>query len=184
MVGERATSGYTPQMQPTEQMQPAQPPQLTTTFPIEQFASALASWDWLLGDIPLQPKFTSLFGDVFFAAPDNAIWYLDTVAGSLERVWGSRAELVATLDTEQGLDRYLSGVWAMAALRLGLQLGPDDVYDWTVPPAMGASFESANISVRPFVVAVNIAGQLHRQLHELPEGAQITGVQVVQEPGP
>lgn len=55
---------------------------------------------------------------------------------------------------------WLLGGLAMGADRAGLVLGDAQVYDFTPPPALGGSYEVANLSIMDFVVAVNIAGQL------------------------
>ncbi|MEU8070653.1 hypothetical protein AB0B20_12935 [Micromonospora sp. NPDC049151] len=80
--------------------------ELTKQFSEREFAAALESWAWLDLD-GKAARFTSLFGDVFLESADGARWFLDTFEGQLIRGWGSRADLTAELDTEDGQDRYL-----------------------------------------------------------------------------
>jgi hypothetical protein len=150
--------------------------QLTKTFPAETFSSALESWAWL--DLAgKEPVFASLFGDVFLEAADGW-WFLDTLDGSLERLWPGHEELLEELATDRGQDRYLMGALAEAADKLGLHLGENDVYDLMPPPVLGGTFAVENVFMQSFVVAVNIAGQLHKQIRDMPPGAQITGIQL------
>jgi hypothetical protein len=136
--------------------------QLTKQFTEEQYMKALSSWYWLDGLDALTPGFASLFGDLFLVDADRAWWFLDTMEGTLNREWNGRDELLATLDTEQGQDRYLMGGLALGAFhRRGLELGPDQVYAWAPPPMITRSFEVDDIAVFPFVVAVHVAGQFH-----------------------
>jgi hypothetical protein len=138
--------------------------ELTKRFSEADYAKALESWSWvdLRGKTP---RFTSLFGDVFLEGEAGDWWLLDTLEGELVRGWASAGELADVLETEKGQDRYLLGGLAMAAFhRRGLQLGESDVYAWAPPPVIGGSFDADTIRVFKFVVVVNAAGQLHRQL--------------------
>jgi hypothetical protein len=142
--------------------------ELTKQFTGPQYSHALESWSWL--DLSAKtPRFTSLFGDVFLEDEDGAWWVLDTFEGELVRGWADSAALTAELNTEKGQDRYLLGGLAMAAFhRRGLTLGEADVYAWAPPPVITGSFDADEIRVFSFVVVVNTAGQLHRQLREGP----------------
>lgn len=147
--------------------------QLTKTFTPEQYERALDSWSWI-GLDGMEPMFTSLFGDVFLRSPDGW-WYLDTIQGSLSREWATEQALRTQLQSQEAQDRYLLAVFAMAAERRGLTLGPEQVYDFVPPPALGGGFAIENIQIYDFVVAVNLAGQLHDQIRDLPPGTQISG---------
>jgi len=152
--------------------------ELTKTFAPEAYSSALESWSWL--DIATKvPVLATLFGDVFFQDA-GGYWFLDTIEGSLGKVAGTRDELQAKLDTPEGQDQYLLGGLAMALDRDGLQLQPEQVYDFKVPPKLGGTFEPSNITVMDFVVSVNIAGQLHDQIRNVPPGTKIKGIKVDQ----
>ena len=153
---------------------------LTKTFSAEQYAGALEAWAWcgLTGKVPV---FTSLFGDVFLEG-DDGWWFLDTTGGELNRVWDTREQMDAELSTEDGEDEYLLGGLAIGAERRGLVLGTSQVYDFVPPPVLGGAFAVDNIVVADFVVSVNIAGQLHSQLKDLPPGTKISGLTVDGEP--
>jgi Domain of unknown function (DUF1851) len=145
---------------------------LTKSFAPEQFEHALESWAWVDLD-GKAPVFTSLFGDVFMES-DHGWWYLDTIEGTLTCPWPTRDALITDLSTEKGEDRYLLGPLAVAANKQGKVLGEDQVYDFMPPPALGGGFNIDNIVVYDFVVAVNLAGQLHEQLRTMAPGAKIT----------
>lgn len=92
--------------------------ELTRHFSPQQYSRGLHSWGWLdlAGKTPL---FTSPFGDVFFRA-DDGYWWLDTLAGTLTRPWGSAEALQADLDTPAGQDHFLSAGLALGAADRGL----------------------------------------------------------------
>jgi hypothetical protein len=150
--------------------------QLMKTFSAEQFDNALESWSFLDLD-GKTPAFASLFGDVFLHSPDGW-WFLDTLDGTLRRVWDTHEELEDELNTEDGQDRYLLGGLAIAAHERGVTLGDDEVYDFMPPPILGGDLIVDNIVAQNFIVAINLAGQIHGQVRDLPPGTPISGLKL------
>ncbi len=146
---------------------------LTKTFAPEAYRQALQSWSWLgIGD--KTPVLATPFGDVFLEDADG-LWFLDTIEGAIKRVAGSRDELRELLNTGEGQDEYLLAGLAIALDGDGVQLGEHEVYDFTIPPALGGKIEKANVTKMDFIVAVDLAGQLHEQIRNLPPGTKIKG---------
>ena len=150
-------------------------------FSAEQYTGALESWRWL-GLDAMAPLCASPFGDVFLE-DDQGVWWLDTLEGTLTRPWASREEFAATLSTADGQDEYLLAGLGLAAEESGLRPGPDQVYGFSVPPKLGGALDDGNVEVIDFVVAVDIAGQIHRQIRGMPPGTKITGF-TMEEPAP
>lgn len=137
--------------------------ELTKEFSPEQYEFALESWTFL--DFSgLTPRFTSLFGDVFFEAPDASWWYLDLVGGTLLPEWPNAQEMVDELQTERGQDQYLLGTIALAAAGNGLVLGETQVYDFLQSPLSGGRIETQNVILADFITAVNLIGTLHAEI--------------------
>ena len=155
---------------------------LTKSFLPDQYAEALESWAWvgLDGKVPV---LSSLFGHVFLQSAEG-YWYLDVIGGSLEMLWPDAASLQAVLDTDEGLDEFLLGGIALAADGQGVALAANQVYDFNPPPVLGGPFDVANLVASDFVVAVNIAGQIHDQLRRLPPGTKVREVTVDAAPEP
>jgi len=149
---------------------------LTKRFSSDQYADALESWSWIGVDDKM-PLLSSLFGHVFLQGTEG-YWYLDVIAGSLDLLWPDAVTLQAALGTEAGQDDFLLGGLAMAAERRGLVLGDNEVFDFNPPPALGGPIDIANLTATDFVVAVNIAGQIHEQVRNLPAGTKIGHVTV------
>jgi hypothetical protein len=147
---------------------------LTKTFEAEQYEQAMESWRWIGLDGKV-PVLSSLFGDLFLQGVDG-YWFLDSMAGSLTRLWDDRDAVQAALDQPEGQDTYLLGGLALATERRGMILGPGEVYDLTPPPCLGGSFDPEHVTTADFVIAVNIAGQIHDQLRGVPPGTPITGL--------
>jgi hypothetical protein len=145
-------------------------------FSEKQYSDGLESWSFvkLKRKVPL---FTSPFGDVFFKARDG-IWFLDTVGGSLKLICKTEADLLSLLSTATGQGEYLMLELALAAEQAGVVVQSNEVFDFSVPPAVGAPLDVDNVSASDFVVKLNIAGQIHRQLRKLPPGTKIAGFSI------
>jgi hypothetical protein len=135
---------------------------LTKTFSAEEYAEGLESWSWLSLARKV-PVGTSLFGDILFAAADGC-WFLDSIAGSLVRPWADQAAMHANLSTPEGQERYLLASLAEEVARRGVIPGPSQVYDFAHPPVLGGRLEADNVYLVDFVVALNVAGQIHDQV--------------------
>ncbi len=75
-------------------------------------------------------------------------------------------------------DRYLLAGLAASAERRGIVPTATQVYGFKIAPALGGEMGVGNIEVIDFVVSVNILGQLHRQIRDLPPGTKISGFTV------
>ena len=138
---------------------------------------ALAEWQWLPDLVGKQPMATSAFGDVFLRANDG-VWFLDTVEGTLTREWDSPEALQAQLNTADGQDRFLLAGLATAAFATGLAPDESEVLGFKIAPVLGGAFEPENVEVIDLVVSLSIAGQVHRQVKDLPRGTSIAGFAV------
>jgi len=146
---------------------------LIRNFSQDEFSRALESWDWIgIGD--KSPLFTSPFGDVFFRAADG-FWWLDTLEATLTRPWTTGEELKATLNIPEGQDQYLLAGLAASAERQGIVPNTGQVYGFKIPPVLSGATNLSNVEVIDFVVSLNLLGQLHKQVRDLPPGTQISG---------
>lgn len=143
-------------------------------FPIDVYAAALESWSFL--DLAgKQPLFTSPFGDVFLQSADG-FWFLDVVGGELNHRWATEQDFSECLNSRAGQDEYLMIGLATAAEEAGLKPSASEVYDFTIPPVLGGVTELSNVARSDFVVALNLTGQIHSQVRDLPPGTPISGV--------
>lgn len=149
---------------------------LTKEFSADEYAGALESWDWLDLD-GAAPVLATLFGDVILQTPEGFA-FLDTVEGALTVAWPDREAVETSLQTKDGQDRYLMGELALAAAEHGVVPGPTQVLSFVHPPVLGGALTVDNLEVQDFVVATNIAGQIHQQVLDLPAGTPIAGVAV------
>jgi hypothetical protein len=150
--------------------------QLTKTFPAEAFREALESWSWLplAGKVPV---LATAFGDVILEDSEG-YWFLDAAGGRLDKIASNRDELKAKLSSPEGQDQYLLAGLAHAAETQGLKLAASEVFDFTQPPVLGGQFVIDNMQPKDFVVSLNISGQIHNQLRNLPPGTKISNIKI------
>lgn len=143
---------------------------------IEDIEDALEAWDWIdfSGKTPL---ITTCFGDVFFDS-EEGMFFLDSIGGTLERVAGSKQELQEFLNTQDGQDHFLMAALVGLARDTGLILDDGECYDFKVSPALSGAMEISNMQKMTFKVSLHLAGQLVKQIKDLPEGTKISGVKL------
>lgn len=153
----------------------AEPPlKLTRQFPPKDYAGALESWAFL-GIAGSTPLLTSQFGDVFLARGDG-VYLLDVVAGTLTREWDDVDAMADALETPAGQERYLRRALVADAYRAGKVPDETQVYDFTLLPVLGGELAVGNLKPTDFVVTVNLDGQVHEQVRDLPPGTKLNGV--------
>lgn len=152
--------------------------ELIRRFSAEAWAAALQDWAWLPGLTGARPLVASSFGDAFLQGPDG-VWFLDVAEGTLTREWDDVPALEAALNTRAGQDRFLLAGLAVAAAAAGMEPAGDQILCWKTPPILGGDLTLANVEIGDLAVSLSLAGQLHRQVKDLPPGAHIGSVTVV-----
>lgn len=142
----------------------------------EDIQRGLDAWRWLPIS-ELAPIAVSVFGDVFFEGPQGIV-VLDTVEGKLVQVAGDAANLVALLQSEKARDNLLFAGLVISARERGLRLGPGECYDFKVAPILGGPIAAEEVYSISLVVKLHIAGQLHDQIKDLPDGTRISGFKI------
>jgi len=151
--------------------------ELIRRFPPDLLSRALADWAWMPALSGKSPMVTSAFGDVFLTA-DDGVWFLDTLEGTLTREWDSPASLQDVLNTQEGQDRFLMVGLAQTAFSEGRVPGDGEVLSFKTPPILGGSLEPDNIEVSDLEVALSVAGQIHRQVKDVPPGTPVSGITI------
>jgi hypothetical protein len=96
----------------------------------------------------------------------------------LTRPWATADDLKAALDTADGQVQYLLAGLAASAERQGITPTATQVYGFKIAPVLGGEIGLGNIEAIDFVVSINVLGQLHQQVREVPPGTKISGLTV------
>lgn len=138
---------------------------------------ALDGWKWI-GLDGLEPGAVSAFGDIFFRAADGSVKLLDMIEGQMTQVSETWPALITQLNDPGRRDELLLAGLVTAAREQGLVLGTGECYDFEQPPVLGGEMSVEQINKTFFVVKVHIAGQIHRQVKDLPHGTKINKVTI------
>lgn len=137
----------------------------------------LDGWRWI-GLAGLTVIAVSAFGEPFFQTGDGAIVQLDTLDGSKRVVADNLPAFAAALLEPEGRDELLLGGLVAAARSAGIVPAPGECYDFTHPPALGGAMDVAHMTTLSLVVKLDLAGQLHEQVKDLPPGTPVDRITI------
>lgn len=156
------------------------PPELDFLFiavPPMDILRAVDGWRWLHLE-GLTVFAVSAFGEVFLRNNADAIFQIDTIEGRLLKVADSFDELGTMLRASDARDEVLFEGLVIGARNRGLMLDAGECYDFKIAPVLGGQMSVDEIGKLSFVVKLNIAGQLHEQVKDLPVGTKIDKVTI------
>ena len=151
---------------------------LTVNFSHLERSALLSDWRWLIGERKL-PVLLTASGDAFVQdADDGSVNILDVGEGSLRHVAGSWDEFRALLGSKEFVVDHFA-VQMVGDLRAsGCLLTQGQIYSLKQPLVLGGEYTLSNIEPTDIEVHFSIAGQLHRQVAELPPGTPVKGTTV------
>ena len=139
--------------------------------------SALGAWRWL----PLNGLTVfavSAFGEVFLRHDTGRILYIDTIEGQLSDVANNMSEFTRMLSGDEMRDKVLLRGFVMSARTKGLCLDDGECYDFKIAPILGGPMDIDHVEKTSFIVKLDIAGQIHEQVKDLPPGTEISEIQI------
>lgn len=141
-----------------------------TTYPIDRL---LEDWRWLLPD-EVELVVISKFGDAFVRrAKDGAILWLNVAEGVVEQVAPTLEEFQSALTQPEQVNDWFMSEIVEGQAALGMEPGTDECLSYKHPPVLGGCIEPENFEVCDIAVHFSIAGQVHRQVKDLPPGTKI-----------
>ena len=140
----------------------------------------LETWAWLLPN-----EFTvwlvNRYGELFLVFPDGTVHWLETDAGSFTKVATSRDDFEAKIDDDENANNWLMIPLVDRCVAAGLRLGPGQCYGFKQPTILGGDFTVENTGVLDIGDYLGSRGSIHEQLHDVPDGAQVT-IKIVNRP--
>jgi hypothetical protein len=148
------------------------------TLMAESGDELLDDWRWLTGP-DLHLWHATKMGDAFLRHPaDGSIHFLDTVSGEVERIANDEADFERVIASEDNADRWLMREVVDMQAMLGMRPGPDQCLSFRNPPVLGGQLLPDNFDVVSLIVHLSVAGQIHEQVKDLPEGAPIPQIEL------
>ena len=114
----------------------------------------------------------SAFGDVFLLRADGVAW-LNTGTGHVELIAAKEDDFRAALGGEQASDWFLPPL-IEALQSQGKRLAPGECYSHlTFPIFAEGKYIPENFKAVPAAAHFAFAGDLHRQIQNLPDGSKV-----------
>lgn len=136
------------------------------------WAMLLADWEHLLPP-ELTVWFVNRFAEPIFVFEDGTVHRLDLDGGVVERLAESRDAFAAAADEGQNAERWFRSSEVDQALAAGLVLGPQECYGHAVPVVLGGACSAENTRVMEVAEKFAFLADVHRQIRNLPDGAQV-----------
>lgn len=113
------------------------------------------------------------FGDLIFVPDDGTVQFLDIGAGSVKQLAESREAFFTQVDLGDNADNWFLISLTDKCVAAGLMLGPGQCYTFKIAPVFDGKYSIDNIEVGDMVVNYSLLAQIHQQIKDLPDGAQI-----------
>jgi len=151
---------------------------LTVNFDDLDKDTLLEDWEWLITKNKL-PILITASGDAFVQdVNDMSIYFLDTIDGQITKVADSTDEFQELLINQEFVVNHFSVQMVGELKRQGKTLSKGQVYSFKKPLVLGGEYELTNIELTDIEVHFSISGQIHNQVHALPDGSEIGDVSI------
>lgn len=151
---------------------------LTVNFSKCDSKTLLSEWHWLIGKNRI-PILITAFGEPFVQdSRSGEVFFLNIDEGLMAKVAVGLDDFKGQLNSDDFWEKYLP-IQVVGDLRLaGSVLSFGEVYSFKIPPILGGTYELENIEICDIQVHFSILGQIHRQVKDLPDGAEIGSIKL------
>ncbi len=137
----------------------------------------LADWEWAMESLML-PVLITAMGDVFAQTDSGEVCFVDVIGGEVIPVCDSSEAFEEALDDDEFIDEFFYTERVQELRDAGLKLSGRQVFSHKLPLVVGGEDEVANFETADAIVHVSIHGQIHRQVKDLPDGAEIGEIEI------
>ena len=144
---------------------------LIINFKHIQLDALTEDWKWLVGE-EAYPVLISSIGDMFLSNGD-VIYWLNVGEGTCTKVANHFDDLLIMMKDDE-----LANEWFMFDLvkeikESGLSLTHGNLFGYKQLPIIGGKYEPQNFELTDIEVHFSLAGQIHRQIKDLPDGTKV-----------
>lgn len=139
--------------------------------------SLLSDWSWAMPE-PLRAVMITAMGDVFAQADSGAVYFVDTVDGTIEQIADDGEAFQSLLRDNQFVTDHLFPSRIVNLRKAGKSLAAQQVYSHQQPLVLGGDDDIKNIEATDAAVHVSIQGQVHQQVADLPDGASVDSIKI------
>ena len=113
------------------------------------------------------------FGDMIVVLEDGSVHYMDFSANEMRRIAENREDFIEKIGDAANANDWLMIPLVDACVAAGKTLPAGKCYNLTIPGVLGGKYEVNNIAAVPLSEYYGFLADLHRQIKELPDGAQV-----------
>ena len=146
---------------------------LTVNFSHLKLESILSDWVWLIGKNKLPILITALGEPFVQDRKSGNVYFLSLADADLTKVAKSPEEFKEKLNDDEFAKKYLPTQAVGNLKESGNVLNAGQVYSYKVPPMLGGEFAPENIEPCDIALHFSILGQIHEQIKDLPNGAEV-----------
>lgn len=118
-------------------------------------------------------------GDARLRDPqDGSVHFLDVMTGKVEWIAEDQPAFESAATTGGNAERWFMPEIVDGQAALGVRPGTNECLSFKHPPALGGRIEPDNFETCSVLVHFSIAGQLHRQIKDLPPGAKVGKIKI------
>lgn len=130
------------------------------------------AWRWLVGFDKI-PVMVSSIGDMFLKDEAENIYWLDIGEGKFEKIAESIDEFNLKLKDSEQVDEWFLPELIKKIKASGLELKPGFLFGYKKLPILGGEYDPTNFEITDIDVHFALAGQIHEQIKNLPNGTKI-----------
>jgi len=136
----------------------------------------LDDWEWLLKG-QYSPWFVTKFGDVFLKDKSlGSVAWLDVMSGAVTTVAADEKSFNSLAEEPENLDRWFMPEVVNGQATLGMLPGKNQCISFIKPPVLGGEVQADNFELTDASMHLSIAGQIHKQVKDLPLGTKISRI--------
>ncbi len=132
----------------------------------------LTDWIWLIGK-DKQPIMVTSIGDMFLQDLNGKIYWLNVGEGLLDIVSENIDDFKSKLKDESQVDEWFMIGLVQEIKESGLELAEGKLYGFKKLPVIGGEYRPDNFELTDLEVHFSLAGQIHQQIRDLPDGTKV-----------
>jgi hypothetical protein len=147
-----------------------------SNYVIEQqgvdWSDGLRAWDRILpGEFTLW--MVTRLCDLIIVDEAGVVSFVDVSAGSIERIAATREEFCDVVDLDGNAANWFAFRLVDACLEAGMELSKGRCYGLSIPSVLGGRYEVANVRSIDIVEYLRFLADVHGQIADFPDGAQV-----------
>jgi hypothetical protein len=151
---------------------------LTVKFQKDISDRLTEDWTWLIGT-DKKVIMISAIGDMFLMADSGEVYWLDVGLGNLQLVANDIQEFKTKLENIEQVNDWFMIDLTMELRESDRKLNEGQIYSYKKLPVIGGDYSVDNFQPTDIEVHFSFAGQIHRQIKDLPDGARIDKIKFV-----